>query len=73
MSGIAIYTRDESGLITYRGKRDWDSRAQVIDYYSLPETGKSERLLGWPHASVTWHGDLGFGEDAHGLIGEAQA
>lgn len=64
MSNIAIYTRDESGLITYRGEQGWDSREQVIEYYCLSETAESEAMMGWPHASVSWHGSLGFGEAA---------
>jgi hypothetical protein len=64
MAMIAIYTRDDAGLITYLGQQDWGSRAQIIEHYYLTETPEHERLLGWHHPSVSWHGNTGFGEDA---------
>ncbi|MCT8309196.1 hypothetical protein RMA73_00085 (plasmid) [Xanthomonas translucens pv. translucens] len=63
MSKIAIYIRNETGAITYKGEQHWDSRAQVIEHYYLPKTGDHEQLVGWPHSAITWHGDHGFGEE----------
>lgn len=61
---IAIYSRDEQGLITYQGEQAWDSRQQVIEYYFLDAKGETEQVLGWPHNAITWHGNTGFGEAA---------
>lgn len=59
---IHIYTKDKQGLIKYMGGEEWQSREQFCDHYFLPKEGRNEALLGWPHASVTWHGSIGFGE-----------
>lgn len=65
MSGIPVYTRDESGQITYRGIEHWDSTEQMLEYYGRqdmqPET---EQLIGWPHDRADWYGDTGIGRDS---------
>jgi hypothetical protein len=63
MAAISIYTRDQQGLIQFQGAQEWDSRAQVIEYYDLPTNGEPESMMGWPHNQVTWHGNIGFGDD----------
>ena len=65
MSNIEIYTRNESGNVSYIGDEGWESREQVIEHYWLSHNKpEREELLGWPHPAVTWYGDLGFGEAA---------
>jgi len=61
---LHIYKRDiETGLVTYHGPKEWDSRKQLLSYYFRDdECAKTEAMLGWPHAVVTWHGSIGFGE-----------
>ena len=63
MPTIAIYSKDDAGIITYIGVKDWTSRQQVLDHYMrADETPHTETARGWPHPSITWHGNIGFGE-----------
>ena len=61
---IAIYTKDiDTDQITYHGEQDWDSRKQLLEHFGLAdERAETESMMGWPHAQVTWHGRIGFGE-----------
>ena len=61
---IAFYTRDESGMISYKGIEDWPgfSLQEVLDHYFRgDETPETEQMMGWPHETVAWYGDLGVG------------
>lgn len=61
---IAIYTRNDDGSITYQGEQAWDSRDQVLQHFFRDDQpASSEKMEGWPHSIVTWHGDIGFGEE----------
>ena len=63
MQTIAIYTKDDQGLLAYHGEQQWDSLDQLLRHYSRDdETPQSEALSGWPHARVVWYGDLGIGQ-----------
>lgn len=64
MIKLAIYNRTENGNVEYVGVQEWESREQVIEYYSESKDAEREQLLGWPHPAVSWHGNLGFGEKA---------
>lgn len=61
MIKLAIYSRDESGLIRYLGVQHWESASQMLKFYGRDDkTSEQESLVGWPDSAVTWHGDLGY-------------
>ena len=55
-----IYSKDDSGIMEYRGCQEWDSLALLLNNYCVddyePETVE---LQGWPTGSLTWYGNLG--------------
>lgn len=54
---LSIYTRSDSGLITYQGEqKGWTSVFHLLNYKGIDMTGEpeTERLFGWPHSYVTW-------------------
>lgn len=59
---FAIYSRDDSGMVTYVGVQSWPSLYCLLSHYfrddAQPEHGA---LLGWPHTHVTWYRDIGIG------------
>ena len=61
----AIYTRDEAGIVTYRGEID-RTPADILDeqFAGIPNEFRPvpqvAALMGWPHGSVVWHGNIGF-------------
>ena len=61
----AIYTRDDAGLVTYRGETD-RTPADLLDerFAGIPDEFRPEpepaALMGWPHTAVEWHGNIGF-------------
>ena len=61
---IAIYTKDmHTDLISYHGEQDWDSPNQILEFFGRSgERAETAPMMGWPHAQVTWHGLIGFGE-----------
>lgn len=62
---LAIYHRDDQGLVTYHGEQEWDCREDVLDEYCQPrQPDETELMYGWSHPAVTWHGRIGFGEGA---------
>lgn len=70
---IAIYTRDESGLVGFKGTEDWNGVRQALEYYCRDdETPETVKMMGWPHDSVTWYGDLGIGVERKAGISDVQ-
>lgn len=59
---IAIYSRDDQGLVTYVGSHWWPSLQDLLVYY-FREDDQPEHdiLVGWPHKYVTWYRGLGIG------------
>lgn len=52
---ISIYTRDDQGLIAYKGKNDWSSEGAFLLHHELQDVEPEyERLKGWPHSQVRW-------------------
>ena len=53
---VSIYTRDEQGLVTYKGSQDWSSEGHFLLHYELADVEpEEERPLGWPHTRVRWY------------------
>lgn len=68
---VHLYTRDSSGVVTYRGDqaegaRDVSEvkiRRTILEHYGCDLTTFDTReAIGWPHDRITWYGDVGFGE-----------
>ena len=56
-----LYTKNESGIVSYRGAEAWPTANYAIQFYNpcgvpAPVT---EALIGWPHESVQWFGNVG--------------
>ena len=57
---LHIYTRDDSGYMSYKGEREWDSVEQCVSWYCQDDaTPEQAELAGWPTSTVTWYGNLG--------------
>lgn len=64
MKMLPIYTRDDAGVMTYQGEQDWESEGLLLAFYDRsPSEAETVPLLGWPHAAVTWYGNIGIGHD----------
>ena len=56
---ITIYTKSESGELTR--SRVAMSKADHVDYYNVPPTSSTERVVGWTEQYIEWHGRIGYG------------
>ena len=57
---LAIYQKDESGSIKFKGFEDWESEKDyLIHCCRINYTGVVEEMVGWQHSIVTWYGDVG--------------
>jgi len=53
---ISIYTRNDSGQITYHGPQGWSSEGHYLLHHELQDVEPEyERLMGWPHTQVRWY------------------
>lgn len=68
-NSFAVYTRTESGLIEYRGVYEgfMSLNDLLAEYGRADYAPEVEQLLGWPHPSVTWYGNLGIGAQVAAL------
>lgn len=62
MQQLAIYTRDEGGIVEGPRYQQWESKQQALEYYIRDdEPLETEHVMGWPHKAIEWHGSIGFG------------
>lgn len=60
MTDITFYSRDDAGLLTRHVSSGWDSEADFAEHFGLGDfEAERETLVGWPDASVEWHGNIG--------------
>jgi hypothetical protein len=58
---LAIYTKDDGGIITFRGVEELDSPHQLIqDCHQDDCEAEPTEMVGWPDAEVIWHGNTGY-------------
>ena len=68
MAEYCIYTRDNSGLITYHGpSHGWTSEQDCVESYggfnayNPTPAPYIEDMLGWAHNKVRWYDSVGVG------------
>lgn len=62
---LAIYSRDEQGMITYCGLESWSSLHALLSHYFCDTVQpQCDTLLGWPHMYVTWYRHIGIGSNS---------
>ena len=53
---VSIYRRNESGIVTYQGRKSWPNEAAFLDRFGLSGIEpRTEKLAGWPHSFVRWY------------------
>lgn len=63
MKTLAIYTKDSSGIVTFKGTEIWPSAEMMLEDCSRGDySPESCEMLGWPDETVIWHGDVGYAE-----------
>lgn len=66
---LAIYSKSEDGLVTFRGVEDWQSPMQMLEDCRQHDCDpEPSEMVGWPDAEVIWHGNTGYAirENDHG-------
>ncbi|EPC03248.1 hypothetical protein L861_23345 [Litchfieldella anticariensis FP35 = DSM 16096] len=58
---LAIYTRDEGGVIAFHGVEKWSSlQAYIVAHPELADQpAEHADLVGWPDSSLVWLGNTG--------------